>query len=93
VLSQDIVNSVKSLADELGARGNLALIAVGSQVDPLRKYIPQLTDSYFFWIDPKKAAAPSGWEEFFWHQAYGCDGNPPRPGTVPTITMPSNQLN
>lgn len=92
MLTQTSVDAVKEMAAKLGARGNLAIISVGSQVDPTSNLLPQLTDSYFIWRDPKEVAVPIGWEDFFWNQAYGCEGNPPSdaptPGTEATITFP-----
>jgi hypothetical protein len=91
-LSQDIVNSVKKTAITLSEYGGLALIAVGPDVDPKIKYLPQLTNNYAIWRNVQQSVPFKGWEDFFWHQAYGCVGNPPSdastPGTVPTITFP-----
>jgi hypothetical protein len=77
-------------ASHLKKRGGLALIAVGGSVDPLRKYINQLTPDFFYWTRPQ-SSAPTGWEDFFWHNAYGCSGSPPSDaptiGSEPTITF------
>jgi hypothetical protein len=70
----------------------LTLIAIGQKVDPKLQYLKQLTNNYAIWQHPEKPGIPEGWEDFFWHEAYGCVGNPPSdaptPGTVPTITFP-----